>query len=154
MAHAPYVAQWLLKRGALRLFDDKSLLLTNFLFIFIFYLTSTDIFRWKTEHQRAWRPFFIFCSPPTLSVENKTSEGIGARREATVPCPSLWPCNKVLKPNFQSIISQTNNGSFTYFSQASDFRHKLRKYFCCTHCLYLSIVTALTARFFSIKKVC
>ena len=53
MAHAPYVAQWLLKSGALRLFDDKSLLLTNFLFIFIFYLTSTDIFRWKTEHQRA-----------------------------------------------------------------------------------------------------
>ena len=53
MAHAPYVAQWLLKSGALHLFDDKSLLLTNFLFIFIFYLTSTDIFRWKTEHQRA-----------------------------------------------------------------------------------------------------
>ena len=52
MAHAPYVAQWLLKSGALRLFDDKSLL-TNFLFIFIFYLTSTDIFRRKTEHQRA-----------------------------------------------------------------------------------------------------
>ena len=23
--------------------------------------------------------------------------------------PPLWPCNKVLKPNFQSIISQTNN---------------------------------------------
>ena len=24
--------------------------------------------------------------------------------------PPLWLCNKVLKPNFQSIISQTNNG--------------------------------------------
>ena len=24
--------------------------------------------------------------------------------------PSLWPSNKMLKPNFQSIISQTNNG--------------------------------------------
>ena len=25
------------------------------------------------------------------------------------PPPPLWPCNKVLKPNFQSVISQTNN---------------------------------------------
>ena len=33
MAHAPYVAQWLLKSGALRLFDDKPLLLANVLFI-------------------------------------------------------------------------------------------------------------------------
>ena len=126
---------------AFRLLDDKPLLLTNFLLIF-FYLRSTGIFRWKTEHLRAWRPFFVFCSPPTLSVENKTSEGIGARRWATVSCPPLWPCNKVLKPNFQSIISQTVNDCsqppFTYFSQSSDFRHKLRKYFCiirsdCTH---------------------
>ena len=27
-----------------------------------------------------------------------------------MPWPILWLCNKVLKPNFQSIISQTNNG--------------------------------------------
>ena len=53
MAHAPYVAQWLLKSGALRLFDDKPLLLTNVLFIYLFYLPSSDILRWKTEHLRA-----------------------------------------------------------------------------------------------------
>ena len=29
---------------------------------------------------------------------------------ATVPWPPLWRCSKVLKPNFQSIISQTNKG--------------------------------------------
>ena len=60
---------------------------------------------------------------------------IGARRGSTVPCPPpLWPCNKALKLIFQVIISQTNNGwsldPFIYFSQASTFRHKLRKYFC------------------------
>ena len=36
--------------------------------------------------------------------------------------PPLWPSNKVLKPSFRSIFSQTKNGrsaSFTYFSQAS-----------------------------------
>ena len=52
MAHAPYVAQWLLKSGALRLSDDKPLL-ANVLFIYFFYLPSSDIFRWKTEHLRA-----------------------------------------------------------------------------------------------------
>ena len=50
MAHAPYVAHWLLKSGALHLFDDKPFLLTDF---FIFYLPFTDISQWKTEHLRA-----------------------------------------------------------------------------------------------------
>ena len=37
--------------------------------------------------------------------------GIGARRGGhDTMAPPLWPCNKVLKPNFQSIFSQTNNG--------------------------------------------
>ena len=33
VAHAPYVAHWLLRSGALHLFDNKPLLLTNFFFI-------------------------------------------------------------------------------------------------------------------------
>ena len=49
MAHAPYVAHWLLKSGALHLFDDKPLLLTNFL---------------------------LFALHRYFSVENKTSEGV------------------------------------------------------------------------------
>ena len=53
MAHAPYVAQWLFKSGALRFFDDKPLLLTNFLFIY----------------------FFLFALHLYFSVENRTSEG-------------------------------------------------------------------------------
>ena len=102
MAHAPYLVHWLLRSGALHLFDDKPLLLTNFFFC----LPSTDIFQWKTEHQRCEDLLYFFCSPPTLSEENRTSEGIGASRGATVSCSPLWPCNKVLKPNFQSINSQ------------------------------------------------
>ena len=53
MAHAPYVAQWLFKSGALRLFDDKPLLLTNFLFIYL----------------------FLFALHLYFSMENRTSEG-------------------------------------------------------------------------------
>ena len=82
-------------------------------------------------------------------MENKTSEGIGARRVATVPCPSLWPCNKVLKPNFQSIISQTNNG----YSLLSLILAKLLiSDISCENIFALSVVTALTAHPFSIKK--
>ena len=50
MAHAPYVAHWLLKSGALHLSDDKPLLLTIF--------------------------FFLFALHQDFSVENKTSEGV------------------------------------------------------------------------------
>ena len=50
VAHAPYVAHWLLQSGALHLFDDKPLLLTNF--------------------------FFIFALHRYFSVENRTSEGV------------------------------------------------------------------------------
>ena len=35
---------------------------------------------------------------------------VGTRKGGAVPCPSLWPCNKLLKSNFRFIISQTNNG--------------------------------------------
>ena len=49
MEHAPYVAHWLLKSGALHLFDDKPLLLNN---------------------------FFLFALHRYFSVENRTSEGV------------------------------------------------------------------------------
>ena len=49
MAHAPLVAHWLLKSGALHLFDDKPLLFTNFFFI---------------------------CFPPIFFSGNRTSEGV------------------------------------------------------------------------------
>ena len=64
--------------------------------------------------------------------------------------PSLWPCNKVLKPNFQSIISQTTNGC----SLLSLILAKLLLLDVnCKNIFALSIVTALTARPFSIKNV-
>ena len=58
----------------------------------------------------------------------------------------LWPCNKALKPNFQSMIFQTNNGcSLLSLILAKPLRLdiKLRKYFCivygdCTHCMPFS----------------
>ena len=75
---------------------------------------------------------------------------LGARRGARCHAPSLWPRNKVLKPNFQSIIFQTNNGCSLFhlpcISQASAFRHKLRKYFCIVH------NDCITAHPFLIKK--
>ena len=94
---------------------------------------------------------FIFCSPSTLSVENTTSEGISARRGATVPLPPppLCPCNKMLKPNFQPIISQTNNGcSLLSFILAKLLLLDIS----CRNIFALSVVPALTARPFSIKK--
>ena len=61
----------------------------------------------------------------------------------------LWPCNKVLKPNFQSIISQTNN-------DCSLFSLILAKLLLldisCENIFALSIVTALSACPFSTKK--
>ena len=65
-----------------------------------------------------------------------------------VPCPP-WPCNKVLKPNFQSIISQTNNGcSLLSLILAKPLLLDIS----CENIFALSIVTALTACPFSIKK--
>ena len=57
----------------------------------------------------------LFFSPLKFREENRTSVvvmTIGARRGDTVPyLIPLWPCNKVLKLNFKSIISQTNDCS-------------------------------------------
>ena len=67
-----------------------------------------------------------------------------------MPPPPVWPCNKVLKPNFQSIISQTNNGC----SLLSLILGKLLLLdISCVNIFALSVVTALTARPFSIKSV-
>ena len=63
--------------------------------------------------------------------------------------PSLWPCNKVLKPNFPSMISQANNGC----SLLSLIPAKLLLLdVSCENIFALSLVTALTACSFSIKK--
>ena len=64
------------------------------------------------------------------------------------PLP-LWPCNKVLKPNFQSIISQTNNGCSLFSLILAKL---LLLDISCSNILASSIVTALTARPFPIKK--
>ena len=71
------------------------------------------------------------------------------QRNGTVPYPPLWPCNKVLKSNFQSIISQINNGC----SLLSLILAKLLLLdINCETMFALSIVTALTACSFSLKK--
>ena len=65
-----------------------------------------------------------------------------------MPSP-LWPCNKVLKPNFQSTISKTNNGC----SLLSLILAKLLLLdISCENVFALSVVTALTACPFSMKK--
>ena len=66
-----------------------------------------------------------------------------------MPCPPFWPCNKVLKPNFQSIISQTNNGCSLFSLILAEL---LLLDISCKNILALFIVTALTAHPFPIKK--
>ena len=74
---------------------------------------------------------------------------IGARRGGHGAMPPPWICNKVLKPNFQFIISQANNG-------CSLLLHILAKPqlldISCGNIFAVSIVTAFTACPFSIKK--
>ena len=65
-----------------------------------------------------------------------------------MPLP-LCPCNKVLKSNFQSIISQTNNGCSLLLLVLAKL---LILDISCENIFALSVVTALTARPFSIKK--
>ena len=76
------------------------------------------------------------------SNHRRTQGGLGT-------IPPLRPCNKVLKSNFQSIISQTNNGC----SLLSLILAKLLFLdISCENIFALSIMAALTARLFSIKK--
>ena len=81
--------------------------------------------------------------------EEKFLRAISAcRAGGTVPCLP-WPCNKVLKPNFQSIISQSNNDcSLLSFILAKLLLLDIS----CENIFALSIVTALTACPFSTKK--
>ena len=63
--------------------------------------------------------------------------------------PPFWPCNKELKPNFQSIISQTNDGcTLLSFILAKLLLLDINE----ENIFALSIVTALTACPISIKK--
>ena len=79
-----------------------------------------------------------------ISTRHKRMPGRG---DGTMP--PLWPCNKVLKPTFQSIISQTNNDC----SLLSLILAKLLLLdISCENIFALSIVTALTAHPFSTKK--
>ena len=67
-----------------------------------------------------------------------------------MPCPPpFWPCNKALKPNFQSIIVQTNNGHSLLSLILA--KHLLLD-ISCENIFALPVVTALTACPFSIKK--
>ena len=80
-------------------------------------------------------------------MENRTFAvvmTIGARKGG-----SPWPCNKVLKPNFQFIISQANNGcSLLLLILAKPQLLDIN----CGNIFAVSIVTALTACPFSTKK--
>ena len=63
----------------------------------------------------------------------------------------LWLCNNVLKPNFQSIISQTNNDC-SLLSLILAKLLLLDTPVSCENMFALSIVTPLTVCPFSIKK--
>ena len=97
----------------------------------------------------------ILLEKSYLNVETYL-RAIDALRGGTVPCPPPpphphWPCNKVLKPNFQFLISQTNNDC----SLLSLILAKLLLLdISCENTSALSIVTSLTACPFFNKKVC
>ena len=67
----------------------------------------------------------------------------------SVPCLPPWPRNKVLKANFQSIISQTNDGCSLLSLIFAQF---LLVDMSCENIFAMSIVTALIASSFSVKK--
>ena len=72
----------------------------------------------------------------------------GPRCHALHPHPP-WPCYEVLQPNFQSVISQTNNGCSLL---SLIFAKLLLLNISCKNIFALFVVTALTACTFSIKK--
>ena len=74
---------------------------------------------------------------------------MGARRGVHGAMPPLWPNNKVLKPNFLSIIAQSNNDcSLLSLILAKPLLLDIS----CENIFALSIVTALTACPFLIKR--
>ena len=90
----------------------------------------------------------ILLEKSYLNME-KFLRAIGARRERARCHAPPWPCNKVLKSKFQSIISLTNNDC----SLLSLIIAKLLLLdISCENIFALSIVIALTACPFSITK--
>ena len=80
-----------------------------------------------------------------LNHSRRQKGGRGALCHGTL----LWACNKVLKPNFQYIIFQTNNGcSLLSLILAKLLILDIR----CENISALCVITALTACPFSIKK--
>ena len=73
--------------------------------------------------------------------------------------PPLWPCNKMLKPNFQSIISQTDNGCSLFslvLAKVLLLDIKLRKYFCIIRSDCMPLFDKKCAKmsvFFNVKTV-
>ena len=90
--------------------------------------------------------------PQSNHMENRTFAvvmTVGARRGGHGAMPPPWLCNKVLKPNFQLTISQANNGcSLLLLILAKPQLLDIS----CGNIFAASIVTALTACSFSIKK--
>ena len=71
-----------------------------------------------------------------------------------MPCPLLWPYNKVLKPDIQSIISSTINGCNLLSLILAKLLHLDIR---CKNIFALPIVIALTALFGkknALKRVC
>ena len=76
-------------------------------------------------------------------------EIIGARRGRPQCHAPLWSCNKVLKPNFQSIISRTNyDCSLVSLILAKLLLLNIN----CENIFALSIVAAIAACYFLVKK--
>ena len=93
----------------------------------------------------------FFFAPHRYFHENRTSADIDARRGARCHAPPPpWLCNKVLKPNFQSTISETNNDCSVLTLILAKL---LLLDISCEIIFALSIVTALIASSFSIKIV-
>ena len=92
----------------------------------------------------------ILLEKSYLNVE-KLLRATGAQGGHGAMPTALWPCNKVLKPKLQPIISQTNND---YILLSLILAKLLLLDMSCENIFALSIMTALTACPFSIKKVC
>ena len=86
---------------------------------------------------------------PRAACGHRRTQNHGRTQRGLRCHASPWPCNKVLKPNFQCIISQANNGcSLLLLILAKPQLLDIS----CGNIFAVSIVTALTACPFSIKK--
>ena len=121
-------------------------LMTSHFYSLIFFLFALHrYFSVENKRSEGVKIFFYVLLSTDIVSGNRTSEGIGARREPR--CHLLPPL--ALKLNFQSIISQTNNGC----SLLSLILTKLLFLdITCENIYALSVENALTAHSFSIKK--